>query len=651
MAKGGCMNYDIILVQAPANGPFSPSLALPMLSAVLKDNGFFVSCIDMNISMYRRRTAEHSDSWDLHYGVDIWEKPLFVNELLYSQRAYLQAIIEQILASNAKLVGFSVSNSSIVSSRLIANQLKRIDNNLKVVFGGPQVAAYLNSKSLLKDDDNIDAIVLGEGEDTIVELADLYCNDKPIYPVAGTYLKVDGKIIEGEVREPIKDLDSISYQDLSDFDLSMYTHPTNLRTWFSRGCINKCIYCSERAFMSPFRSRSGKRVFDEIVYLLNKYPRVNYFQLSDSVTNGKIKELEIFCELLIENKVKINWTIENAVIRKEMRAPLYKKLKEAGCDTVSYGLETASESLRLSIGKTVSKGVDIDKVTSEGATAGIRIMHNFMFGLPGETKEDFEEQKAFIKRNKKHIHRITPSEWICAFPKGSLGYENPCKYGINLKKSSRDDDKTSISFGSIYWESKDGQNNYIIRQKKIIEFCEIAKQLNIRSITGYPPFNNAHELIGDYYYFKDDIKKAKKEYNISLDTEVVDKYTLAEKLLNCDNKLQKFKRNSENIDKTGFPDMELLLDLQDLKGINEEIVALRRLLESAEERANRLVSISSKGLVGEIKAKIKYRLSKFVIRCLDLDKLVYRMISSLEVIDAQIKAIKISNQRKSEDVE
>ena len=189
MAKG---KTDFVLIQAPAWGIVTPSLSLGLLSSVLKENGYSVWCIDMNIEMYRRRSNAFEDAWDTSHGInDTWEKPMLIQELMYSQRAYLQKTIQQILDSKPKIIGFSVFAANIIASRLIAKEFKRRDKNPKIALGGFQVAKFNNSKSLLMEDDNIDAIVLGEGENTIVELADMFCKDKPVSPVAGTYLKVD----------------------------------------------------------------------------------------------------------------------------------------------------------------------------------------------------------------------------------------------------------------------------------------------------------------------------------------------------------------------------------------------------------------------------------------------------------------------------
>jgi len=383
--------------------------------------------------------------------------------------------------------------------------------------------------------------------------------------------------------------------------------------------------------MDLFRFRTGKRVFDEIVYLMNKYPGTNYFRPRDSITNGNIKELEILCDLLIENKVNIRWCMDNAAIRHEMRTPLYKKPKRAGCEMIDYGMETASSSLIVANGKRLAKGVDAEKIVREGSKAGIDMIVNFMFGLPGETDKDFEMQKEFLKRNRKYIYHTNPSVWLCYFPPGSLGYENPDEYGIN------------VSLGSLFWESKDGKNNYLVRLERYLEFWELTKKLGLSTIyLNQPPIHNIHELKGDYYFLRGDFIKAKEEYTMSLTTASKNPDVNA-KLLKCYNNLGMDARNLEPVDKKGLSEGELNYDLRSLREISDEIEELKKTLKFIETLANKPEMPPGINIISRLKYRIYFYLKKNILLHIIeplYTRLVYRVISSLEVIDEQIKTIK-----------
>ena len=133
-------------------------------------------------------------------------------------------------------------------------------------------------------------------------------------------------------------------------------------------------------------------MFAEIKHQLEKYPFVRKFSFYDDIANGNPQELEKFCDLIIKDGLKIEWGMDNAAIMKHMQKPLYEKLAKAGCSLIAYGMETPSHALLAKVGKNTSRGVDFAKVIREGKQAGIKIILNIMFGIPGETPAEFEEQ-------------------------------------------------------------------------------------------------------------------------------------------------------------------------------------------------------------------------------------------------------------------
>ena len=138
--------------------------------------------------------------------------------------------------------------------------------------------------------------------------------------------------------------------------------------------------------------RSAQRMFDEVVYLYNKFPEVEEFRMADNISNGKISALIEFCDLMMNSGMnkKVKWSLENAVIRKEMRKPFYEKMRKAGCNFITYGVETPAEHLLEKVGKTLAlqKGVDLPAILKEGKQAGIDLTINIMIGLPGETEDN-----------------------------------------------------------------------------------------------------------------------------------------------------------------------------------------------------------------------------------------------------------------------
>jgi len=305
-------------------------------------------------------------------------------------------------------------------------------------------------------------------------------------------------VIRGNYISNVVKLDEIPVPDYSDFDLTNYLNKNGVNVFASRGCPNKCVFCSERNYFSNFKFRKADVIFNDIKELMRRHANVFEFNFADSISNASIVELEKLCDLIIEADLDIHLIFQNAVIRKEMRSPLYKKLKAAGCILIGYGMESPNPILLEGIGKTLSKNVDIGAVIKEGTDAGINISINVMFGLPGETENDFDILMNFLKEHKNDIGQINPAINFCALYPGSFGNMEPEKWGIELNDSSD------------YWEIKDDDNTYLTRLDRFEKFTTLAREMGLDNLFGIEEITNKNEMIGLYYFHKNDYESACK---------------------------------------------------------------------------------------------------------------------------------------------
>jgi hypothetical protein len=480
---------DIALIQPPGWAVQNPPLGLALLKSYLAGQGISATVFDFNIRLYAIRHDIYRNGWDLSNGYYTWERESFINQFFSYYSDEVLNLIYSVLASDPRAIGFSAHSPSFISSKILARKFREYAPEIPLICGGPQVARYTDNWRSLLDEKIVDAVIFGEGEESLTEYLKLRdgLSDQKIPGVA--YRNDEGQIIDGGNRTLIASLDSLPFADFSDFNLDSYAGTNVLPSYFSRGCINNCIFCTERNFFPKFRNRSGQRLFDEIKYQLSRYPQTEYIRLHDSVSNGNMKELEKFCDLLIGNGLKINWDLENAVIRKEMDSRMYKKLRDAGCTLIGYGLENPSKKLLKKIGKNACQSADFDTVISEGVQAKITIGINMMFGLPGETDEDFEDQLSFLKRHKKNRRWliINPALNYCYIPKGSEIALHPDEHEIDLSR------------GELYWSSTDGQNNYLQRMEKFETFCKRAEELGYSNLFNITQLINKNEQMGNYY--------------------------------------------------------------------------------------------------------------------------------------------------------
>jgi len=485
--------YDLVLVQAPAWGVNTPPFAIASLTAFMRSEGFRVLVQDLNITLFHKGKERFIRAWDLAESLVFWNRRENVLQFARYHEDYLQRWTDYVIGSGARVVGFSIYGSSYYMSLYLAELIKKKDESITIVFGGPHMSKFLAGKTAIRHP-CIDIVVNGEGELTLKDIVERVKTGKDLYGCKGTLQKGNEGVVEFEDRELIKDISSLPFPDFSDYDLKLYMKPFTLPIMSSRGCPNRCIYCNEKAFWKRFRARKAESIFNEMKHQINLY-QVCVFEFHDSLVNGNIRELERLCDLIIEHNLNIQWSGQ-AIIRKEMDYRLLSKLAKAGCTCLAYGLETASTDLMKRIGKVLSKDADINKILRDGKKAGVPCSVNFMFGLPGETEDDFKEVLRFIRDNRDYINTVNPSPGFCGFAPGTPGYEEPEKYGIDFK------------YGPAFWESKDGKNNYEIRLKRFEEFCRLVADLGIDTTYPHTRLLNRDEKLRDYFLVKGEKRKA-----------------------------------------------------------------------------------------------------------------------------------------------
>jgi anaerobic magnesium-protoporphyrin IX monomethyl ester cyclase len=505
------MRTDIVLIQPPGWAVQTPPMGLALLKSALNSKGITNKIIDLNVEIYSIKQNIYKDSWELANGYYIWERESYVKEFFDYFADPIRNFLYTLATLQPKCVGLSAHCSTLVSARLLASKIKQILPETKVILGGPEVARFTNDWEVMLEKYGVDAVVFGEGEETLPEIIKYYSMGAHAGKIVGAaYKDASGNIVQGDDRQLIKDLNSQPFADFTDFNLDLYVSRNVLPTYFSRGCINYCVFCTERNYFPKFRNRSGKRVYDELVYQLKKHPNTTYFRMHDSVSNGNMRELEDFCDRMIDGPLPVNFNLENAVIRKEMDKRMYSKLKRAGCTLLGYGLESPSKTLLSAVGKKACLDADFDKVVREGAKAKLIMGINMMFGLPGETPEDFQMQLDFLRKNKKYrkMIMINPALNFCYFPKGSLVYSNPGQYHVDME------------LGELFWSEEGGKNTFPERLEKFERFCKMAAKYGYINLFNIQQVLNKNEMLGNYFLARKELQKSLDYLKTSYQKEV-----------------------------------------------------------------------------------------------------------------------------------
>ncbi len=287
------------------------------------------------------------------------------------------------------IVGSTAVTMTFNNAKTVIRDAKHIDPDVLTVMGGPHVTFSVHET--FADLPELDLIVRGEGEATICELVQQAEGDRDWSKVQGLAYRNGAEIRVTENR-PLLDVNTLPPPARHLLPLGRYralNMPISLTT--SRGCPFPCIFCvGSKMVGSKIRYRDTQSVVDEMEYLNG----LGFHQLNvaDDLFTGKRTHALAVCDEILRRGLKIKWSCFSRV--DTLTLELAKRMKEAGCATVSFGVETANVDMLA----TVKKGVKLPDVVSAikmCTEAGIEPHVSFILGLPGETPETLEETLAF----------------------------------------------------------------------------------------------------------------------------------------------------------------------------------------------------------------------------------------------------------------
>ncbi|WP_294960528.1 radical SAM protein [Sulfurimonas sp.] len=312
-----------------------------------------------------------------------------------------QTVANMVLEINPKFVGITLFTVGVFNAAIIAKLIKEKNPNIVIMVGGPHISSM--GFETMQKFENFDIAALYEGELILNKLLSSIENNDPLEEVQGIVYRDENNTLRRTPPPPsIKDLDSLpipAWDLLPNFPKAylpaIFDYPRAPVATYSasRGCPFKCEFCDTSTFGTKIRYNSSKKVHEIMKHLSLEYG-IKHLQFVDDLfvaNNAKVLEL---CELLITDKVDMTWSCTARV--DTVKPDTLKKMKEAGCWEISFGLESGSDEMLKNMKKSITAEVSARAVnwTSE---AGIRVKGLFMLGYPGETKESVKVTKEFIK--------------------------------------------------------------------------------------------------------------------------------------------------------------------------------------------------------------------------------------------------------------
>src|SRR5664280_67054 len=344
-------------------------------------------------------------------------------QFIYERSVNLKGCIREILNNNAKIVGFSVYDTNFNVSGLIAEQIKKSSPGTLIAFGGPCPSVHY--EFIMNRYPFIDACFINESEETFLQFIfklseENFEFDKTDFTgINGISYRNGDQIFCNPENRILRDnsltkfyLDKYPSPYLSGVIPAFEAHSTGLIT--ARGCNQNCVYCNCAVLSNrKFCTHSVDRVIEELEFISehSKDGRVITFQ-DDAFTLIPQRAREI-CNAILDHRIKINL---GCITRCDcIDESLIDLMKEAGFDSISFSLESATPMILRRLGKVhiaednpsndLQKEIkfieSLEKMTTYSKKAGFKqVFVSIMLGLPHETIDEANHTIDVIEKNK-----------------------------------------------------------------------------------------------------------------------------------------------------------------------------------------------------------------------------------------------------------
>ena len=339
-----------------------------------------------------------------------------------------EEILDELKVFKPDFVGIYSTAFGWPEALRISSAIKKRIGPVFIAAGGPYPSAV--KEKCLDNANDIDAVVIGEGELTLPQLVARVEKGESLPGLEGIAFREGEEIVVNAERPLVADLDSLPFparELLGDFERYIPAPATYRRKpvavmMTSRGCDRKCIFCFQfdKERKSGIRYRSVDNVLDEIELCLKAGYREIKF-LDDTFTADYDRAMRIATEIK-RRKLDFTWFV--SAIVSQVDRPLLEAFREAGCWAILFGAESGVQA-NLNM---VRKGTTVDQVRKgvrDAKEAGLKVFTPFLIGIPGETAENLQKTIDFaieIDPDVVNFHYLTP------FP-GTELHDNIGKYG------------------------------------------------------------------------------------------------------------------------------------------------------------------------------------------------------------------------------
>lgn len=347
------------------------------------------------------------------------------------------------------IVGIPVYEKNKEFAYDVMSSIKNLMPKVLTIVGG-NLPTYWG-RQMLKECEDIDYAIAGEGELAWLDIAHSYCSGKDIEQVNSLIYRKGGNICENQRQPLISNLDALPFPAR---DLLVQNRLKIAQISTSRGCFASCSFCASQLFWKRWRGRSIKHIVDEIEFLVKSYG-ISFFNIIDGSFEDPATDSERvygIAKEIINRNLNIFYYVQlRAEFHKRASDELMQILKESGLSSVCIGMEAGnSEDLRLY--NKIANLDDMNKMIARLRQYEINIEPGFINFNPYST----------LERLKKNIDFLEKNMFAC-----NIEYvTTPCKLyvGTSLHKKVQND----FIEGKIRYAFRE----YVFQDNRVATLCE-----------------------------------------------------------------------------------------------------------------------------------------------------------------------------------
>lgn len=286
----------------------------------------------------------------------------------------------------------------------LAHAARRLNQKCMIILGGGH--ATFQYDEILCQDSPVDAVILGEGEATLLELAGHLSGGSDWREIQGIAYRRNGTVVVTPSRPLLADLDALPFASLHlEHSLGVDLEQQAEFIVTARGCSSACTFCSSPGFWKRcIRFRSPENIVDEILFVRNRFGLIYFSFRDDTFTADRARTIAI-CRLLIERGAHIVWNCQSRVTALDENLLVW--MKRAGCECIQLGVESGSPRILSQLGKAITPAL-VERAALAIRKVGISLSVYLISDIPGETEDERNDTIALIRRIRPDDGYVSP---------------------------------------------------------------------------------------------------------------------------------------------------------------------------------------------------------------------------------------------------